>query len=191
MNVSDLQQILAALGPLLEPFGVKGTSLADLKTIRDGLAPFSQLSLKDFASFLGRAHAYSRGEVPIKPPRGGGSGAKPTARTAVDVSAIAMEVRGLYDRASDPATTVEMIEEKTAQLNQLNKESLVIVADAIELRGMKAKKKDDIAAAIRQRIRERKGATQRAGLIDRPSPPGIPSGDAAGQIRPMTSSTLD
>src|SRR5262249_48319077 len=136
MNVSDLQQLLANLAPLLETFGAKTAAVADLKAVRDGLAPFSQLSLKDFAGFLARANAYQQnGEVPVKPPRGSGSGTAGTRRAPgrapatgcppPDVAAVAQQVRALYERAADPATTDEVIDQQTASLGQLSKDGLV------------------------------------------------------------------
>jgi hypothetical protein len=177
MKVADLQQILVDLAPLLGTCGVKPAALADLKKVREGLQPFSQLSVADFASFLDRAETYRRnGEVPTKALKGGTgrTGARTAGRATVDANAVAQQVRALYDRAADPSTTDEHIDQQTAQLGQLSKDGLVTVAEAIELLGMKAKKKDDIVTAIRLRIKARRGATQRAGLIDRPASPGQP-----------------
>jgi hypothetical protein len=169
VKVSDLQKLLADLEPLLTTCGTKAAAITDLKKVREGLAPFSQLSLKDFAGFLARAEAYSRGEVPVKPSRGSGSRPKPGVSPKVDATVLAQQVRALYDRAGHPSTTDEQIDSQTAELGQLSKDGLVIVAEAIGLLGMKnAKKKADIVAKIRQRILARKGTTQRAGMIDRP-----------------------
>jgi hypothetical protein len=196
MKVADLQQILANLGPLLETCGTKAASVAELRMVRDGLAPFSQLSLKDFAGFLAKAEAFSRGDVPVKPPRGGGAGgtggggggrAGAKAAVKVDVNAVVQQVRALYNQAAAQSTTEEVIATQTAPLDQLSKDGLVVVAEAIELMGMKAKKKEEIAAAIRQRIRARRGMSQRVELLDRPAGPhavpvgGVVGGMAGGQ----------
>lgn len=70
--------------------------------------------------------------------------------------------------AAEPSTTDAVIDQQTTSLGLLSKDGLVAVAEGIQLMGMKAKTKDAIVAAIRQRIRARRGATERAGLIDRP-----------------------
>src|SRR5947209_7564307 len=80
MKVADLQQHLADLARLLEVSGAK-TVAGDLAAIRDGLAPFRELPLKGFAEFLARADEYRRGGgVPVKPPKGSGSGKKVAAQ---------------------------------------------------------------------------------------------------------------
>src|SRR5262249_52341953 len=114
MKVGDLQQHLADLGRLLEASGAKAVA-ADLAAIRDGLAPFRELPLKGFAEFLVRAEAYSRGDVPAKPPKGGRTGAKSAGKSTVkapppDAGALAREARELYDRVADPAVTAAQID---------------------------------------------------------------------------------
>lgn len=169
MNVADLRQHLADLGKLMASSGAKPVA-ADLAAICDGLAPFEWVSLKDFAAFLVRADAYSRGEVPVVPPKKARKVAGPTqVAPDVDVEAICREMRDLYDRAADPTTTAAIVDGTIGKLNGLKKDDLIQVAAAIELKVAKSKKAGDIIAAIRQRVIARKGATQRAGLLDRPA----------------------
>src|ERR1700722_18332811 len=80
MKVADLQQHLADLGRLLEAAKAPNV-VADLAAIREGLAPFREYSLKDFASFLPRAEAFSRGEVPVVAPKRQRTGGTKTATT--------------------------------------------------------------------------------------------------------------
>jgi hypothetical protein len=87
--------------------------------------------------------------------------------------------RGRDKSDADPAVTGEQIDALVGRLGGLTKDGLVTVADAIDLKGMKAKKKDDILGAMRQRFHARKGATQRAGLIDRPAAAGSTSHEPA------------
>jgi hypothetical protein len=172
MKVADLQQHLADLGRMLEAAGAKSVA-TDLAAIQKGLSPFRELPLKGFADFLVRAEAYrAGGEVPPVAPKSGGKGkgaaAKAAAKPALpDAAALAQEVRSLYDRAADPAVTAEQIDALGGRLAGLTKDGLVAVAEAIDMRGMKSKKKDEILAAIQNRIRTRKGATQKVGMIDR------------------------
>jgi hypothetical protein len=180
MRVADLQRHLADLARLLESAGVKKEVVGDLNAIRDGLAPFLDLPLRGFADFLTRAEAYRRGgEVPVAAPKttarkAGGRAA--AAGPAVDVQAVARQVRQLYDQAADLSTTEAGIDAVLARLEPLDKKGLVAVADAIELKGVGSKTKPQIVAAIRQRIVARKGSSQRVGLLDRPvpAPAGLP-----------------
>lgn len=192
MKVSDLQRLLEQLGTLLETAGAKVATVSELKTVREAMTPLSQLSLKEFATFLVKAQAAPDGEAASRSPRSsrGGSATKPSGGGAIDLNSTIQEVCRLYDRAADPATTEELIAEKTAPLKQLSKDNLVMVAEAIELMGMRAKKKDEIATAIRQRILARKGATQRAGLIDRPATtPGGGNAETTRQTFPLQDGT--
>lgn len=177
MKVADLQQHIADLARLLESAGVKGEPIKDLNAIRDGLVPFRDAPLKVFADFLIRAEAYrSGGEVPLTPPKGGKkAAAKTTAKTTTkptppNVPALAAEVKRVYDHAADPATTETVIDAILARLEPVDKKGLVIIAEAIELKGVGSKAKAAIITAIRQRITARKGSSQRVGILDRPTP---------------------
>jgi hypothetical protein len=173
MNVADLRQHLADLSKLLASSAAKGVA-SDLTAISDGLAPFRELPLKEFAAFLVRAEAFSRGEVPITPvkkPRSGASGSstKMQAADSPDVAALVLEVSDLYGRAADPSVTHDAIDSFVKRLSQLNKTGVQAVAQAIELKVPKSKSAKDIISAIHQRIVARKGSTQRAGLLDGPT----------------------
>src|SRR5262245_32557837 len=111
MNVADLQRHLAELRRMLEAAGVKGAVISDLDAIGEGLRPFQQHSLRDFAGFLIRAEAFSRGEVPVTPPKGRRPsatprpGAKPKSPLA-DPTTLAQEAKRIYDQAADSSVTV-------------------------------------------------------------------------------------
>jgi hypothetical protein len=172
MKVADLHQHFTDLGRLLSASGAKGVA-ADLAAVCQGLEPFRDFPLKNFAEFLVKAEGYySRGEVPATPTKGGRGGKQRTtgggAKVAKpDVATLTREVRELYDRAGDPSVTPEQIDEATRRLGGLTKDELAKVAEALEMKGMKSKKKDVIQEAIRQRILARKGTSQRVGMIDR------------------------
>jgi hypothetical protein len=169
VKVSDFQQHVADLAKLLKASGAKGVA-TDLTAIRDGLNPFRDQPLKTFADFLIRAEAYSRGEVPVKPPPRGKrpSGAGKRRATPANAQGLAGEIKELYERVAEPATNAQVIDVALAKLGPLTKDGLVVVAEAIGLLGMKRKGKEHIKRAIRQRVLARKGAAQRAGIIDRP-----------------------
>jgi hypothetical protein len=142
MKVSDLQAYLENLGHCLSASGAKQVAI-DLAAVSVGLKPFRDLPLKGFADFLVRAEAYSRGEVPLagKPARSAGTRAG-RGKVAVDVDELARSIRDLWDRVADPAVRAEQIEGALRPLPGLNKNALLEVAEAIELLGMKSKKKD-------------------------------------------------
>ena len=181
MKVADLQQHLADLGRLLEAAKAPNV-VADLAAIREGLAPFREYSLKDFASFLPRAEAFSRGEVPVVAPKRQRTGGSKTATTPKEnPTELAREVAQLYEQASSPTVTKERLDAVAARLKPLKKDDLLRVAAGIELKVAKSKTIDFIIEAIHNRILQRKGTTQRAGLIDRPSASGadgpVPAAD--------------
>ncbi len=110
--------------------------------------------------------------MPVTPPKAKAArtSAKTAATAAVDVQAVARQVRQLYDQAADLSATEESMEAALSRLEPLDKKGLVAVAEAIELKGVGSKSKPQIAAAIRQRIVARGVHSQRVGLLDRPAP---------------------
>lgn len=171
MKVADLQQHFGDLARLLDASGAKAVA-SDLTAIERGLHPFRDLPAKEFADFLVRAEAYSRGEVPLVQPTGKrGSTARPTRAvpSTPNVDALAAEAHDLYEQAASPSVSIEQIDALVAKFGTLSKDGLVIVAERIGLKGMKSKGKGAVQEAIRLRMLSRKGSTQRAGLIDRPA----------------------
>lgn len=168
MKVADLQQHLTDLGRLLGAAGAKG-AVGDLAALSDGLGPYRDMPLRKFADFLTRAEAYSRGGVPAARPKGprGGAARGGGKAAAPDLGALTAEVRDLYDQAPSPSVTEARIDDVLGRARTLTKPALVALAEAIELMGMKARSKDEILKAIRQRVLARKGTAQRADLIDR------------------------
>jgi hypothetical protein len=172
MNVANLQRHLADLKTLLEESGVKGAVLTDLGAIVEALKPFQSHPLKDFADFLVRAEAFSRGEVPVTPPKGQRAVKPSTTKAkeaAPDVSSLTHEAKRLWDQAAEPSVTVEMIESLAGRLAKLSKPGLETVAGALELKLAKSASKPAILQAIKSRILDRKGSHQRAQLLDRPT----------------------
>lgn len=166
MKVSDLQQHLGDLARLLDSSGAKAVA-GDLAAVSGALAPFREQSLKAFGEFLIRAEAASRGES-------ASPGKRTTAKVAApptDVAGLLEEVRRLYGSAADPSVTREQIDALAARLSPLKKDDLVQISEAIGMVGSRGKTKDKIQQAIRDRIVARKGASQRAALIDRQGPP--------------------
>src|SRR5579862_8863191 len=159
MNVADLRQHLADLGKVLESAGAKKVA-DDLGAVSAGLAPFHNLTLKEFAAFLAKAEAFSRGEPAPKPAKRPASRGK-TGDVSPDIDVLCRDFRSLYDRAADPSVTEEVIVATMGRLDGLSKSSLFAVALALELNLPKSKSIPQIVAAIHQRIVARKGSKQR------------------------------
>ncbi|HLW66249.1 MAG TPA: hypothetical protein VKS79_13130 [Gemmataceae bacterium] len=165
MTVGDLKQHLADLAKLLDASGGKQVA-KDFAIMADGLAPFAAQSPAEFARFLAVAHEYhTTGKLtaPEKAPRA----AKPRQPKA-DAGELATAIRQLYDQASDLSLPMERVDSELAKLAPLTKDGLLTVCEAMELFGMKSKKKDEIAAAIRQKVLDRRSAAQRAAMIQNP-----------------------
>ncbi len=193
MNVANLRQYLADLKRMLDVAGVKGPIIEDLAAIDAGLKPFEAHSLKDFADFLVRAEAFSRGEVPVKPLKGqrrtvsSPSTSKPKTANA-DLASLAQEAKRIYDQAPSESLTVEMIDALADRLKPLTTADLTTVAATLNLKVARSATKGKIVDAIRKWILDRKGSAQRAGLLDRPTMPRpTPAGGEGGGPAPGTS----
>ena len=170
MNVRELRQHLCDLGKVMTAAKASAAVVNDLAAICDGLAPFEQHSLKDFADFLVRADGYSRGEVPIKvKPKSKETGKGKQKKEPIDVDSLMIEIRDLYEHAATSAVTQERIDAAMEKAGSAGKNALVAISEAIGLHGMKSKTIPAIVSLIRQRIGARKGSTQRAELTDRPT----------------------
>jgi len=172
VKVADLQQHLSDLSRLLDASGAKQVA-TDLNAIQAGLTPFREQPLKTFAEFLVRAEAYSRGEVPLVPPKTTRPRTTGARKAKVDPAEAVQRLCQLYDRAGDPSVSAEEIETGLQALEELNKDGLLKAADALEIKGLSRKKVQEIREAVRQKVINRRGAAQRASMIDQqPVPPG-------------------
>lgn len=165
MNVADVQQHFVSLARLIESSG--GKAAKELVQVADCLAPFGSQSLPDFTRFLALAHEYhttgtlAAAAKPARQPR--------ATKTKADPAEVAAAVRAIYDRAADLSLSMDQIETELAKMNGLQKAGLLVVCEAMELGGLKNKKVDEIRAAIGQKIKDRRGAAQRADMIQNPT----------------------
>lgn len=192
MTITDLQNHLGDLARFLDASGAAKIG-GELKSFCGGLDPFRDLSLKAFGEFLKKAHADAQGIPAASSGAKGGKkpGSANTAKAPLpNVDVIAHNMQQLYDQAAQESTTHEKIESGLAQLIPLTKNALVIVAEQLELKGMKSRTKDDILREIRQRILARKDSAQRASMIDRPES-GSTKPAAFPQTEPTAHSTDD
>jgi hypothetical protein len=143
---------------LLDASGAR--SAAELNALCDALNGRTALSLSAFAAELGATTTPS----PIVPaaPR-----TPPAKKGTPDLEPLARETQQTYESASSPAITLEAIDDLMTRLGPLTKDSLVVVAERIGLKGMAAKSKGAIQAAIKDRIVKRKAVITRASMTDR------------------------
>ena len=129
MRVADLQSFLRALSTPLAASGAKKEILDDLERACDGLKPFAEHQIKDFAGFLVRAEEYARtGIVPVqaKPARAPRAPKpKVPALTLDDAHAL---VASLYDRCTSDDVTYEFITAEVQKLDKLTAKDLTEVA---------------------------------------------------------------
>jgi hypothetical protein len=155
MNVAALQSFLKNLAGTLEQ--ADGRAVAkDLEQVCQGLEPFRELRVKDFADFLVRAEQYTRDPNLLTMGRRRG---RPPAQPAdpEKVRNTALAVRSLEDRATDNSVSMADIKAQLDQLGQpLTGEEAVDVAREV---GIAMEGRMTKAAALRQirhRIEERK-----------------------------------
>jgi hypothetical protein len=158
MNVNDLQLFLRSLSQPLSASGAK-TAANDLERVCAGLEPFRDLTVAQFADFLGNAEAYARtGVVPTA------ARAKSSAAKVADPQAVAAaveQIRSLYDRVTSPDVTYSTIEAEVKRLEkQFKKDELVEIAKAVGISG-KLKTKKDAAVEIQRLMTERKESFER------------------------------
>ncbi len=168
MNISGLQQHFSNLASLLR--NAQAAKLADeLEKVRDGLAPFHSMSVKDFADFLVRAEEFARtGHVSTAPTksRARSPGATTKASKAKpDLNALIQETKALFERAGQGKVSDDEVEALGARLTPLTKDSLGDIGNAIQIVFKKTAKKDEIVAEIKRTISERNGTILRSGMI--------------------------
>jgi ParB-like chromosome segregation protein Spo0J len=155
MRVADLRSYLQALIPPLEACSAKKEIIEDLHRASEGLTPFAEHSIKDFAGFLDRALEYARiGVIPVI--------AKPAAKrraASPKVPALALDdasalVASLYDRATSDELTHEHIASELKRLDKLTAKDLSEVARRFEL--VPGKTKKATLDAILEKISRRK-----------------------------------
>jgi hypothetical protein len=154
MNVCDLQQFLRSLSQPLSVSGAK--KIADeLARACAGLEPFRDLTIAQFADFLGNADEYARtGIVPTTlRPRAAKAGAK-----TGDPQALANAVehmRVLYSRVTSPEVTYATIDTEMKQLDkQFKKEEIIEIARSIGIQGSLRTKRaavDEITRCMTER----------------------------------------
>ncbi len=155
MRVADLQSFLKALATPLAASGAKKEILDDLDRACDGLNPFAEHQVKDFAGFLVRAEEYARtGVLPVqaKPARAPRA-TKPKA-PAITIEDAGASLGSLYDRCTSDDVTYEFIAAEVQKLDKLTAKDLSEVAKHFGVVPGKTKKAS--LDAIREKITRRK-----------------------------------
>lgn len=160
MNVHDLQQFLRSLSQPLSVSGAKKIA-DDLERACTGLEPLRDLTIAQFADFLGQADEYAR--TGIVPTTGRLKAAKAGTK-ASDPQALAHAVehmRVLYSRVTSPDVTYSTIDTELKQLDkQFKKDELFEIARAVGIQGT-LKTKRTAVDEMKRCLTERKESFQR------------------------------
>jgi hypothetical protein len=166
MNVGDLQRYLSLQAQCLE--AAKAAKAAkDLQAVADQLGHFTQYDVETFSAFLQRAHTYdATGVLPVAPLKPARGKAKAPAAPKLELPAALDRVRRLYEHAVHLSSEEFQQElDRLQGVGKLAKNDLLKVAEALELFGLKNRKKDDILAQIQAKIVNRRGTAQRAEMV--------------------------
>jgi hypothetical protein len=161
MTVGQLLAHLRSLAQLLEAGGAR--SAAELHALCEALSDRNTLSLSAWVAEL-RSPAPVVATPASEPPL-----ARPTTSKKVspELEALSRETQQMYESASSPLVTHELVDQLITRLSGLSKENLLSVAERIGLKGLMNKNKKQIQEAIKDRILKRKGVIIRASMSDR------------------------
>ncbi|MBI2804468.1 MAG: hypothetical protein HYX68_05715 [Planctomycetes bacterium] len=161
MKVAELQQFLSQIVPFARAAGAGDKVAVELDRAVLCLAPFKDKSLAEFNDFLRLADEYVRtGRLPEKPARV----ARPRTPKApkLTVAEAAQKFQALYARATDPTLEYPAIDAEIDTLSGLTIAELKEVAAAVDTTvPSKSRKKDEILAEFKRKIKERKGSYER------------------------------
>jgi hypothetical protein len=173
MKVADLQGHFDYLAALLDAAKAGTAAAKDLRAIREGLAPFADLGLPEFAAFLALADEYKRnGKIETPAGKGKGGGRKAAAgggakAPAADLLALKAETLTLFDRAPEGSVTDGELDELARRLGAVRKkDDLMPIAEVVGIsqKGLKAKPLAKMVEEIRRAIEDRQGSKVRAGM---------------------------
>jgi hypothetical protein len=155
MRVADLRSYLQALIPPLEASGARKDIIEDLGRAADGLKPFAEHTIKDFAGFLMRAEEFARtGVIPVQARPAAKPRAASTKSPHLTLDAASALVASIYDRATFDQLTHELIAAEVKRLDKLTAKDLSEVARRFEL--VPGKTKKATLDAILEKISRRK-----------------------------------
>ena len=165
MNVSTLHTLLQRLADLMEAAESKGAK--DIRALANNLTPFENLPFTDFAAFLLKAEAFSRGDLASVFPKSKGKALPtPKAPKASDdpeiVSKTILELRTLHERALDESFNEEIVSSTLAKVEKLRVDQLGQITSGCGFHQSFKSKKASIDA-LRKWILSRKGTHERSG----------------------------
>src|SRR5262245_55070164 len=138
MRVADLQSFIRSLANPLSASGARQVA-GELERACAGLEPFKDLTIAQFADFLGQAERYRREGV-LAP--GQGKHAKSVAVAQQKVQMLAQQILALYERATDADLQYAAIDAEVKKLDRaLSKEEAIELARQVAIPGtLKSKK---------------------------------------------------
>jgi hypothetical protein len=166
MNVDALSNFFNRAADLMEAAGAKGTP-DEVREMARTLGVFGELSLKQFAEFLVKAEAFSRGDLEsvFPKPKEKKPRTPKTPKAAPDPEKVPNATRTLqtlYERALDPSVTEASVSNAIEPMEDFKLDELKRIAVDCGFKQKFANKKA-VLDALRKWILGRKGAFHRAG----------------------------
>jgi len=146
VTVAELRTLLAKLSDLLRASGAASTA-DDLASFCSDLKPHQSKTLSDLLN------ASPATPAPPRAPR--------AAKNEQQVNELFGRIIQLYDHASNPAVTIERIDEAFRELRRLNPTAARLDVLREPLRVTEKLKKADLIAKLRQAIVSRAGGAER------------------------------
>lgn len=159
MNVDELQLQLSNLAHLLKDAG--GRKIADaLDEFCQRLQPYRDRKVKDLLDLVAKADEIVRTGVPPTKPRKTAAKADPEALARLQARIIE-----LYQRASDPSVTRELVEDAFQQLEKANLTvpQLQELARRMDIQ-QRFRAKKELLETMKRAVLERKGVFERVGV---------------------------
>lgn len=155
MIVANLQAFLRNLAGFLSDAGGGKQIVNEFEGLIEGLEPFQAMKLAEWCELLQQAQQYRQtGILPAKATR-----ARKAARQTKSSEELVFEasqlVNRLYEEALDPGFRYEMVDAELASIAKLKADELKSIAGAFGISKL-PRKKDDILAAIAQKIKGRR-----------------------------------
>jgi hypothetical protein len=171
MKVAELQSFLRQIVPFTQAAGASAKVTEDLDRVGEGLEPFKEQSLGEFADFLRMADEYVRnGTLPASAKssrrRSSSNGEPQTPKLSLE--AAAQTFMSLYEQGADPALDDEVIDAEISKFYDLSISQLKSLGEQVDHPvPTNLRKKPEIIALFKRMIKEHRESPERGGSPER------------------------